>query len=118
HFRRMSHRQSHDWGKHLAGRLDTLLIPGEGLRGALMGPGEETRWGRPRDIGLQNVPHMHIRHAQAHRNELEEEVDRIDHQRVDASLREFLRQMFRTGVEQARQPFADPPTSYVEAMKL
>src|SRR5262249_44452500 len=118
HLQRIRHRELHDWSKDLADRLDARLIPDEGVRGSFIGPAEETRWGSPREIGRQNVPHLHIRHAQAHRDELEEGVDRIDHQCLDASLREFLRQMFRTCAEQATQPLADAPARYVEAMEL
>ena len=43
HFVGISHRQWHERGKDLADDLDSIAIPGPGLRGVLMGPTEEAR---------------------------------------------------------------------------
>jgi hypothetical protein len=80
-------------------------------------PTEEAGRRRSCEVGRQNVPHVHVRHSQTHRNELDERVDGIDHQCFDTMLGQPLRQVPRGCAEEAGQPVANAPTRHIEAVK-
>src|SRR5580704_55255 len=66
------------------------------FRRSIKRPVKKRGWSCTRQIEVQNIPNVHIRYGPAQRNKLDEEVDRVNYQSLNACRCQFLAQVLES----------------------